>query len=70
MPDRNSDVDDPERLEAAVRAAMYHHSRIAPRGWESIRQRETIHREIDADLDRWAESRLLQALARISEGTS
>lgn len=62
MPDRNGDLNDPKRLEAEVRAAMWHHSQIPARGFDSQRDRAKIHREIDELLDRWAVSRLLIAL--------
>lgn len=66
VPDRNSDVDNPERLEAEARVIMWEHSRVKPRGFDSIKEREALHREFDTICDRWAESRLLAALARVS----
>ena len=74
MPSRNADVDNPERLEAEIRAAMFHHSRIRPDGFDFLASRRDrlaaraqIHAEIDDLLDRWATSRLLLALERISQ---
>ena len=67
MANRNADVDNPKRLEADVRAAMWHHSQIKPRGFDSIRRRAEIHREIDDLLDRWAVSRLMEAIERVSK---
>ena len=67
MANRNADVDNPKRLEAEVRAAMWHHSQIKPRGFDSIRRRAEIHREIDDLLDRWAVSRLMEAIERVSK---
>ena len=67
VPDRNGDVDNVERLEAEARVCMWEMSRIEPRGFDSIKRREALHREFDALVDRWAESRLLQALERISK---
>lgn len=62
MANRNADVNDPKRLEAEIRAAMWHHSQITPRGFDSVRDRAKIHAEIDDLLDRWAISRLMIAL--------
>lgn len=67
MANRNADVDSPARLEAEIRAAMFHHSRIAPRGWDTKAQREKIHTKIDDLLDRWATSRLLAALEAVDQ---
>ena len=67
MANRNADVDNPKRLEAEVRAAMWHHSQIKPRGFDSTRRRAEIHREIDDLLDRWAVSRLMEAIERVSK---
>ncbi len=67
MPDRNSDVDNPDRLEAEARFVMWEHSQVLPRGFDSIKRREKLHREFDSIVDRWAESRLLEAIARISK---
>lgn len=65
---RNSDVDDPVRLEAEIRAAMFHHSQVDSRGgFESQRERERIHAEIDELLDRRRVSLELQAIARVSK---
>ena len=67
MANRNADVDNPARLEAEIRSAMFHHSQIKPRGFDSIRRRAEIHREVDQLLDRWAESRLMLALENVSK---
>lgn len=71
MADRNTEVDDPKRLEAEARVVMWEMSRIDPNQWghrgENAKARERLHREFDALVDRWAVSRLLEALARISE---
>lgn len=67
MPSRNDDVDNVERLEAECRVVMWAHSRIEPRGFDSIKERERLHREFDDLVDRWATSRLMQALERIAQ---
>jgi hypothetical protein len=73
MADRNSDIDNPERLEAEARVIMWEHSRIDPDGFdpscprrERQAERARLHREFDTVIDRWATSRLLRALANIS----
>lgn len=67
MANRNADIDHPARLEAEIRAAMWHHSQIPKRGFDSGKDRDRIHREIDDLLDRWAMSRLLIAIANASQ---
>ena len=42
-----------ERLEASVRRLMAQHARIAPRGFDSTRERDRLHRLIDTGLDEW-----------------
>jgi EAL domain-containing protein (putative c-di-GMP-specific phosphodiesterase class I) len=43
-----------EHVEAEVRLAMHKHMLISPRGFDSIRKRQEIHREIDVLLDEHA----------------
>ena len=70
MPDRNGDLNDPERLEAEARVICWQHSRIPhpdlyvagyPRA-QRARERARLHAEFDEVVDRWATSRLLIAL--------
>ena len=74
MPDRNGDVNNVERLEAEARVVMWQHSQIThpsihdpnvPRNKRAA-ARLRLHNEFDAIVDRWAVSRLLAALERIS----
>jgi len=67
MASRNDDVNNIERLEAEARVIMWQHSQIQPRGFDTRKQRERLHREFDEVVDRWAESRLMQALERVSQ---
>ena len=43
-----------EALEAMVRHAMAEHAAIEPRGFDTIRERANLHRDIDMMLDEWA----------------
>jgi len=45
---------DPAEIEATIRRLMAAHTALAPRGWETIRQRQKIHARIDALLDELA----------------
>lgn len=44
---------DPETLEAEVRKLMAAHAAIKPRGFDTIRQRDALHRRIDDLLDQY-----------------
>lgn len=48
------DTPDLARIEAKVRLRMRMHADIKPRGFDSIRERDGLHREIDALLDQHA----------------
>jgi hypothetical protein len=78
MPDRNSDVDNIERLEAEARVICWQHSRIPhpdiyvagyPRA-QRAKERAALREDFDDVTDRWAVSKLLKSIERISEGTS
>lgn len=78
MASRNDDVDNVERLEAECRVICWQHSQIphpdiyvpgSPRA-DRARERDRLHREFDTVVDRWAMSRLIQAIARISQDAS
>lgn len=43
-----------KELEAMVRHAMAEHAAIVPRGFDTIRERANLHRDIDMMLDEWA----------------
>lgn len=73
MADRNTDIDNPDRLEAEAQVIMWEHSRIDPNGFdpnwprqERKAERARLHAEFDKIADRWATSRLLKALAKVS----
>jgi hypothetical protein len=46
-------------LRAMCLQAMREHAAIKPRGYDSIRARESLHRQIDELLDDWALERLV-----------
>ena len=45
---------DLEHVEADIRKAMAEHAAIQPRGFDSIKARESLHRKIDAWFDEYA----------------
>lgn len=53
-------VRDPGAIEAQVRHLMAQHAAIKPRGFDSRRARELLHRQIDTALDELTEVRLLR----------
>jgi hypothetical protein len=53
---------DPESIEAETRRLMSVHASISPRGFDSIRQRAYLHRDIDEQLDMYADALALAGL--------
>ena len=43
-----------EHVEADIRKAMAEHAAILPRGWQTMQQRNILHRRIDGWLDEYA----------------
>lgn len=60
--------DDPGRtaevVEAEVRQRMAEHAAIKPRGWQTMKDREILHRRIDKLLDEWAMRMQVEAVTQ------
>ena len=56
-----SDMSNADDLRAMALQAMAEHAAIAPRGFDSIRRRDDLHRQVDDLIDDWALESLAEA---------
>lgn len=55
-----------ELAEAIIELAMARHAEIQPRGFDSVKQRQRIHEQIDAMLDELAWLRVQQVIEAVT----